>query len=446
MMRDPVAVKEPPASAMNCEDARDWFAALLGGRIGLTEWALVEAHLRQCAECQQEEARLQQLATARRFVTPPRAVLASLGKTMEVTRIGVTRSIALVVRRRALLTAAALELTPRAIAGVMQAVSLGIGHSADRIARLRALLAIALELAARPIAGAIQAIGLGITRSVAGIAHLPALLAIPLRLSVRAVANAIEALRLDIGHSADLIARLRALLAIALELTARTIAGAIQAIGLGITRSVAGIAHRPALLAIPLRLSVRAMANAIEAARLGITRSVKRAILFRPSERAAGAVLALAFALYALPFLPPPSVEQGRVARAPSRIDDPRQSPSRAAALSSPRVPASEAARGASLRPVPVRGSLVSATHVVGRLLANDRSAAERDFTALLASVGGTELGRRHRLRFTAVEVIVPQFRYNEFADGLARIGSWRLRAACFPLPDAVHMTIRVSE
>ena len=46
---------------------------------------------------------------------------------------------------------------------------------------------------------------------------------------------------------------------------------------------------------------------------------------------------------------------------------------------------------------------------------------------------------------FTAVEVVVPQSRYNEFADGLARIGSWRLEAARFPLPDAVHMTIRVA-
>ena len=29
---------------MNCHDARDWFSALLGGEIGLTEWALVETH------------------------------------------------------------------------------------------------------------------------------------------------------------------------------------------------------------------------------------------------------------------------------------------------------------------------------------------------------------------------------------------------------------------
>jgi hypothetical protein len=90
---------------------------------------------------------------------------------------------------------------------------------------------------------------------------------------------------------------------------------------------------------------------------------------------------------------------------------------------------------------------MVPASHVIGRLSTKDRSAAERDFTALLADVGGTELGRRDRVRFTAVEVVVPQSRYSEFAHGLARLGSWETEATRFlPLPDAVHMTIRVSE
>jgi hypothetical protein len=60
--------------------------------------------------------------------------------------------------------------------------------------------------------------------------------------------------------------------------------------------------------------------------------------------------------------------------------------------------------------------------------------------------VGVTELGRSHRVTFTAIEVIVPQSRYDEFVGGLARIGSWRLEAARLPLPDAVHMTIRMSD
>lgn len=36
---------------MNCHEARGRFAELLGGELGLTEWATVEAHVGQCAEC-----------------------------------------------------------------------------------------------------------------------------------------------------------------------------------------------------------------------------------------------------------------------------------------------------------------------------------------------------------------------------------------------------------
>ena len=388
MIRVRVDVEEPQATAMNCEDARDGLSVLVGAHIGLTQWALLEAHLKQCAECREAEAHLRQLAAASRPVTRPRAALTSPRKAMELLRIGVTCSTALVVRRRALLTAAARELTPRAIAGVM------------------------------------------------------------------------------------------------------------RAFGLGITRGVAEIAHLRAWLAIPLRSSVAGMAKALEVVRL-ITRSVKRRIRFGPSVQAGGVVLALAFTLYALqrtdgiqqpahppapprpelgptplepaqvesarlepaqaepaqpgPSLPAPSIETKTVSSAPPRTDEPRQSPSvappRAAALSPPDVSASEPVRGVAPSPPTLPSEPpVSASHVVGQLSAKNPRAAQRDFITLLADVGGTELGRSHRVMFTAVEVVVPQSRYNEFADGLARIGSWRLEAARFPLPDAVHMTIRVTE
>jgi hypothetical protein len=126
-----------------------------------------------------------------------------------------------------------------------------------------------------------------------------------------------------------------------------------------------------------------------------------------------------------------PSVEQKAASAAPPRTAERRQSP--------PATPLSPAPTLLSEPPA-------SATHVVGQLSAKNPRTVQRDFLALLADVGGTELGRRHQARFTAVEVLVPQSRYTEFADGLARIGSWRLDAARFPLPDAVHMTIRVNE
>ena len=353
MMRDLVTVKEPRAPAMRCTEVRDWLPSLVGGQIGLTEWALVETHLSRCVECRQDEARLRRL----------------------VTRIEVARSTALDV-------------------------------VSDLIARLRTWSARALELTARTSARAIRDIGLGATRFATAIAPLRAALAIRRRLAERAVASAIEALRLDIA------------------------------------RRVTHAVRRCSLPAIRLRPSVRAAgtALALALALYALQRSYGAQPYGRPAAAPGSEPVQIA------PPLPAPSVEPTRISRAPSSIDDRRQSQPRAVARSSARVPASGAARGESLSPVPDGQPAVSVSHVVGRLSAKDRSAAERDFTALLAGVGGTELGRRHRDRFTAVQVVVPKSRYDDFAQGLARIGSWRPEAAFSPLPDAVHMTIRVSE
>jgi hypothetical protein len=54
--------------SLHCPDVRPWFAAYLGGRLGLTEWVLVEAHLAQCAECQRELRQLQASGRSRRPV------------------------------------------------------------------------------------------------------------------------------------------------------------------------------------------------------------------------------------------------------------------------------------------------------------------------------------------------------------------------------------------
>ena len=36
---------------MNCHDARQQFSALIAGKVGLTEWAQVDAHVSECTEC-----------------------------------------------------------------------------------------------------------------------------------------------------------------------------------------------------------------------------------------------------------------------------------------------------------------------------------------------------------------------------------------------------------
>ncbi len=56
---------------MNCGDVRELFSVLFDGKTGLTERALVEAHVTQCAACRQElEHREQAVRSSRRRLSP----------------------------------------------------------------------------------------------------------------------------------------------------------------------------------------------------------------------------------------------------------------------------------------------------------------------------------------------------------------------------------------
>jgi predicted anti-sigma-YlaC factor YlaD len=417
MIRARVAVEAPPATAMNCEDARDGLSALVRGPIALTDLALLEAHLKQCAPCRQAEARLRQLAAASHPVTPSRAVLASLRKAMELARIGATCSTALVVRRRALPTAAARELMPRA-AGVMRAVGLAVGRSGDLRVRIRASLASAHAVAMRPIASALEV-----------------------------VVNALEAVRRTITRSVKRTIRFRP----SVQAVGVVLALAFTLCALQGTDGPQQLTRPPAPPPPGLELT-RLEPAQVESAQLEPTRLEPAQPEPVPAEaERVQAKPAQAEPAQLAPSLPAPPAEKKTVSSAPPGTDErrraPSESPPRGAALSPPDVSASEPVRElASSPPTLLSEPPVSAAHVVGRLSAKNPRVARRDFIALLADVGGTELGRSQRVSFTTVEVVVPQSRYNEFADGLARIGSWRLEAARFPLPDAVHMTIRVTE
>ena len=367
-------MEAPPATAMNCEDARCGLSALVGGPIGLTDWALLEAHLKQCPQCRQAEAHLRQLAAASQPVTPRRAVLASLRNAMALARIE----------------------APRATADVMRAAGRAVGRSGDLTGRIRTSLAI------------------------------------PLRSSFAAMANAREAVRRAIrfrpsGQAVGVV------LALAFTLYA------LQ--GTDGPQLLARPTPPPRTELGPTRVEpAQVESPRLEPARLEPTR-------LEPAQ----AEPAQAETAQLAPSLPAPSVEKKTVLGAPPRANErrptPSEAPPRAAALSRPDASTSEPVREvASSPPTMLAEPPVSAAHVVGRLSAKNPRAAQRDFVALLADVGGTELGRSQQVRFTAVEVVVPQSRYDEFADGLARIGSWRLEAARFPLPDAVRMTIRVTE
>lgn len=133
------------------------------------------------------------------------------------------------------------------------------------------------------------------------------------------------------------------------------------------------------------------------------------------------------------PAAPPPS---GKVeAPAESRQAENRQS-SPGPGVETPRA-APSAPRLAAKRAAP-------SPDVIAGVAVRDRDAAERDLSELIARVGGRETGRRREEEATLVEAIVPQARYAEFSQGLARLGAWRLEAERPDLPAQVHVILRL--
>ena len=81
---------------------------------------------------------------------------------------------------------------------------------------------------------------------------------------------------------------------------------------------------------------------------------------------------------------------------------------------------------------------------VVVRVAVKDRDAAERELAALIARLGGSVTQRRREDEATVVEAVVPQPRYAEFSDSVARIGSWQVEAERPDLPAQIHVILRL--
>jgi hypothetical protein len=81
---------------------------------------------------------------------------------------------------------------------------------------------------------------------------------------------------------------------------------------------------------------------------------------------------------------------------------------------------------------------------VVARVAVKDRDAAEGELTALVARVGGSVTQRRREDEATVVEAVIPQPRYAEFSESLARIGTWRVEAERPDLPAQVRVILRL--
>ncbi len=97
-------------------------------------------------------------------------------------------------------------------------------------------------------------------------------------------------------------------------------------------------------------------------------------------------------------------------------------------------------------RPEPAAESasptVASRTDVVIQLSVEDRREAERNVRTLIARLGGTRSGKE---RAATMELVVPRAKYGELTRGLAQIGAWQMESDLGPLPDPVHVAVRLA-
>jgi hypothetical protein len=135
----------------------------------------------------------------------------------------------------------------------------------------------------------------------------------------------------------------------------------------------------------------------------------------------------------------------GRPEPAVARTPAPPAAPSAPVQKAEPaRAPLPAPRRVETASPEPVPRRLPPLAHVAGQLSVKNRGVAERDLGALLARTGGSLVGTDRDGAVMFVDAVVPQSGYQEFTRGLARIGAWRVEAERSPLPEDVHLTIRV--
>jgi hypothetical protein len=63
---------------MKCQDARRTLSLVVDGKLALTEWAIIQGHMVECAECRKELDRLQALAGARTRARRLRAAVSAV--------------------------------------------------------------------------------------------------------------------------------------------------------------------------------------------------------------------------------------------------------------------------------------------------------------------------------------------------------------------------------
>lgn len=259
---------------MNCQDAREELPALVRpGGMGLTEWALVVAHLRQCGDCRRERASLEQMEVgSRQRAASPHARLQSfLMETIGPIRSEATRFAARLTPRRVPLS---IPSTVSAQAAIVGATSL-----VDLLARR---LGQVPELVKR---------GLMITQ----LADLPARLRMSSMAAFRWVARSAPAARGGVTRALELLTRVRCMVLIVSMRFGRVGAYVVGAGRSVIARSPDVLAWLRVRLARSFTMSRWAKARTIGAGRVGAIWMADRLASGISAARHAGGIAASRF-------------------------------------------------------------------------------------------------------------------------------------------------------
>jgi len=141
-----------------------------------------------------------------------------------------------------------------------------------------------------------------------------------------------------------------------------------------------------------------------------------------------------------VPAPPPPVAAPAPVAPAPPAAKTEAPSETKVGSVASPEAENRQKAAEPRLAAKRAQPS----ADVIARVAVKDRDAAERDLAQLIARVGGSETQRRQEADSTIVEALIPQARYAEFSESLARIGPWQVEAERPDLPAQVRVILRL--
>jgi len=209
---------------MTCNEIREWIPAVSRRQIGLTEWALVEAHLRQCADCGAEMER----ADAERRGVPTRT-LTGLSGHLGAAASGLAR----LPGRLLLLLLIPLARAVGAVGALLRASGRGLAHLARLPRRLGLLVVTLLARAAAAIAAAARASGRLVIGLGAALGRLVTGLGAALAYRLAAAAGALVALLRAAGRGlvqlAGLPRRLGSLLVAPISGSATAIATGLRA-------------------------------------------------------------------------------------------------------------------------------------------------------------------------------------------------------------------------